>query len=434
MIAFFQALGRFGILYLNLGIVLGFTFGALILLRPVTGRLLRPRHQVWLWFIGWYMGYMFTLFDFLGMWIPVPYTFRALVVPRVMEQGFNSYPMYISVGMKETPSFMLPGGAEFQLPSDLFDRLLPVIGVVWLTVFAAAIIWGSVQERRLRRLGQQGERMEAETMKQYGITEKGVAVRLCEDLPASFVRRGHDTGRGDKVRDVICLQKGLPQERLRLVLLHEMKHIELNHTWYKGIIIIGLTAFYWWNPILWLAYRLTCRDMELACDEAVLEELEPMERREYARTLVELGSGRHLWGNVTSFGECDAALRVRRAVNWKPRGILLQNASLILAVVLAVFFYCGGPRYDYQDEVKPIPIPEPTWAEYLAQGDWAQRLEDMVGQQQQVWSGEEKQLLVLDKDGQWYEITFSRWGNGDYRQVLVSHREEVSLEGCSRLT
>ena len=57
-----------------------------------------------------------------------------------------------------------------------------------------------------------------------------------------------------------------------------------------------------------------------------------------------------------------------------------------------------------------------------------------MGQQQQVWSGEVKQLLVLDKDGQWYEITFSRWGNGDYRQVLVSHREEVSLEGCSRLT
>ena len=363
-------LGRIGITIVNVGLFMGLAFGALILLRPVTGRLLRPRHQVWLWFVGWYTGYMFTLFDFLGMYIPVPYTFRALVVPRVMEQGlFHSYPMYISLGGKEAPSFMLPGGAEFQLPSEVFDRLLPVIGVVWLTVFVAAIIWGSVQERRLR-----------------------------------------------------------------LVLLHEMKHIELNHTWYKGIIIIGLTAFYWWNPILWLAYRLTCRDMELACDEAVLEELEPAQRREYARTLVELGSGRHLWGNVTSFGECDAALRVRRAVNWKPRGILLQNASLILAVVLAVFFYCGGPRYDYRDEVKPIPIPEPTWTEYLAQGDWAQRLEDMVGQQQQVWSGEEKQLLVLDKDGQWYEITFSRWGNGDYRQVLVSHREEVSLEGCSRLT
>ena len=136
--------------------------------------------------------------------------------------------------------------------------------------------------------------MDRETMAKYGITEKDVAVRLCEGLPASFVRLGRDTGWGDKVRYVICLQKELPQEWMRLVLLHEMKHIELHHAWYKSIIVIGLTALYRWNPIMWLAYRLTCRDMELACDEAVLEELEPMERRDYARTLVELGSGRHL--------------------------------------------------------------------------------------------------------------------------------------------
>ena len=55
MTAFLQFMGQLGIAYLNMGIVLGFTFGALILLRPVTRRLLRPRHQVWLWFVGWYM-------------------------------------------------------------------------------------------------------------------------------------------------------------------------------------------------------------------------------------------------------------------------------------------------------------------------------------------------------------------------------------------
>ena len=411
MIAVFAFLGRVGLTFLNIGLAMGFTFGALILLRPVTGRLLRPKHQVWLWFVGWYVGYLCQFYDLLGRWVPIPFSLRDLIIPRVEETGVCSYPMYISSGLEKAPSLMLPGGAEFSLPSDLFERLLPVIGVVWVTVFVADMVWSYRQERKLRRLGQRGERMDRETMAKYGITEKDVAVRLCEGLPASFVRLGRDTGWGDKVRYVICLQKELPQEQMRLVLLHEMKHIELHHAWYKSIIVIGLTAFYWWNPIMWLAYRLTCRDMELACDEAVLEKLEPVERREYAQTLVELGAGRPLWGNLTSFGECDAALRVRRAVNWKPRGILLQNASVILAVVLAVFFYCGGPRYD-----------------------WAQRLEDMVGQQQQVWSGEEKQLLVLDKDGQWYEITFSRWGNGDYRQVLVSHREEVSLEGCSRLT
>lgn len=426
-----SSVGRMGITIVNVGLFMGFAFGALILLRPVTKRLLRPRHQVWLWFVGWYMGYMFTLFDALGSWLPIPYTFRALVTPRVAEQGFYNYPMYISVGRNEPPSLMLPGGAELPLPSGFFEQMLPVIGVVWVVVCTAAIVWYTIQGRKLRRLSRQGERMEAETMKRYGITEERVAVRLCEGLPASFVRAGHDTGWGDKVSNVICLQKELPEQQLRLVLLHEIEHIRLNHIWYKTIIVAVLTTFYWWNPVLWLAYRLTCRDMELACDEAVLEELKPEERREYARTLVELGSGRHLWGNVASFGECDAALRVRRAVNWKPRGIFVQNASLILAVVLAVFFFCGSPGNSHLDHMESEP--EPEWTEYLAQGDWAQQLEDLIGQPQEVWSGGERQMLMLDRTGQWYAITFSHWGDGDYMQVGASPQDEVSLEGCTRI-
>lgn len=431
MTAIFTILGEVGINFLNIGLSIGLTFGALILLRPVTGRLLRPKHQVWLWFAGWYLGYLFQFYDLLGQWVRLPFSFRDLIIPRVEETGVRSYPMYISSGLEKAPSLMLPGGAEFSLPSDLFERLLPVIGVVWVTVFVAAMVWSSVQERKLRRLGQRGERMDRETMEEYGITEKDVAVRLCEGLPASFVRLGRDTGWGDGVRFVICLQKELPPERMRLVLLHEMKHIELHHAWYKLIIVIGLTALYWWNPIMWLAYRLTCRDMELACDEAVLEELEPAQRRDYARTLVDLGSGRHLWGNMTSFGECDAALRVRRAAGWSPENRAAWIVSVTLGFVLVVFFYCGGPRYDNRDEREPIP--EPTWSEYLSQESWKGWVADSVGVADQVWSGKGNQLLVLDKRGEWYAITFSNWVDGCYGRIRVSQIEAPSLEGYTQI-
>ena len=432
MIIVLSSVGRMGITIVNVGLFMGFAFGALILLRPVTRRLLRPRHQVWLWFVGWYMGYMFTLFDALGSWLPIPYTFRALVTPRVAEQGFYNYPMYISVGRNEPPSLMLPGGAEFPLSSDLFERLLPVVGVVWVTALTATMVWYTIQGRKLRRLSRQGERMDPETMKRYGITEERVAVRLCEGLPASFVRAGHDTGWGDKVSNVICLQKELPEQQLRLVLLHEIEHIRLHHIWYKTTIVAVLTAFYWWNPVLWLAYRLTCRDMELACDEAVLEELDPVERREYVRTLVELGSGRHLWGSVTSFGECDAALRVRRAVNWKPSGIFVQNASLILAVVLAVFFFCGSPSYDRRIEEKTA---EPAWSDFLAGGVWAQAVPDQVGEPKEVWSRMDRQLVVLGEDDKWYTVTFSWWsGAGQYySRIETAPIEQPSLEGYTRI-
>ena len=432
MAAVFTILGRVGIDLINIGLAIGFTFGVLILLRPITGRLLRPKHQVWLWFVGWYVGYLFQVYDMLGRWVPIPFSFRDLIIPRVEEGGIRSYPMYISDGREGLPSLMLPGGGEVQIPPDFMEKLLPVIGVVWVGALVAALIWYYVQQRRLKELGQRGEKMDRETMAQYGITQKNVVVRLCEGLPTSFVRFGHDTGIGDGVRFVICLQKELPREQLRLVLLHEMKHIELHHAWYKSIIVGGLTAFYWWNPVMWLAYRLTCRDMELACDEAVLEQLEPSERRDYARTLVELGSGHHLWGDVTSFGECDAALRVRRAAGWKPEKRVAWITSLTLTFLLAVFFYCGGPVYDYRDYVEPIP--EPQWTEYLDWGYWKRWVPDLVGQYEEVWTGQEKQLLVMDKNGQWYSITFSRWSDGDYGQVSVSQMEEVSLDGCTQIS
>ena len=152
MIAFFQALGRFGILYLNLGIVLGFTFGALILLRPVTGRLLRPKHQVWLWFAGWYAGFLSQIYNFLGLVVRLPFSFRDLVIPRVQVRGGErAMPLYILEEAGEGPTLLLPGGVEATLPNDVFETLLVVIGVIWLVTFVAALIWNKKQERLLRQ-------------------------------------------------------------------------------------------------------------------------------------------------------------------------------------------------------------------------------------------------------------------------------------------
>lgn len=127
-------------------------------------------------------------------------------------------------------------------------------------------------------------------MAEFGLDPKTVAVRLCGDLSTSFVRRGHDTGAGDGVRHVICLQKELPPERMGLVLRHEGEHIKMRHPWWKMANAISMGLF-WWSPLHWAAYRLTNRDMELACDQAVLDTLEPEGRREYARMLTELAAG-----------------------------------------------------------------------------------------------------------------------------------------------
>ena len=431
MIGFFQQCGRLGIVFLNMGIVLGFTFGALILLRPVTSRLLRPKHQVWLWFAGWYVGFLAMLYDILGRRVRLPFSFRDLVIPRV-EDGDRAMPLYIARQAWEGPTLVLPGGVEASLPHDVFENLLVVIGVIWIVAYVAALIWCRKQERRLRALGRQGEKMDRETMAKYGIFQDNVVVRLCEGLPASFVRLGHEEGIGDGVRFVICLQKELPEQQLRLILLHEMEHIRLHHAWYKSVIVAGQTIFYWWNPVMWLAYRLTCRDMELACDEAVLEQLEPSERREYAHTLVELGAGRHMWGNLTSFGECDAALRVRRAASWKRWGENRTGLSAMLVVALLLFFYCGGPV----SVSGYVNATTEDWNAYYQSMAWVEETQEFLGnpewQPKEIWSRAEERLLVLDTDDQWYSLGFY-WNGEEYYLGRANPMEQAFHDDYTRL-
>lgn len=424
---------KLAVLCLNMGLMLGLTFGALILLRPVTGRLLRPQHQVMLWYVGWLLGILTVTYSSLGRFQLFPVTFRSLVVPRVEQRlgQASAYPAFFWSEAGTEAQLVLPGGTELTIPH--YETLLKVLTLVWLTAVVVVGIWQARQEWRLKRLSRAGERMDRETMARYGITDPRVAVRLCENLPTSFVRAGHDTGRGDGIRFVICLQKELPPERMRLVLLHEMEHIRLRHPGYKGTMVAGMTMLFWWNPILWLACRLTCRDMELACDAAVLEKLEPEERRDYARTLVELASGKHLWGSVTSFGECDASLRVRRAARWKPIREEWEALSLVLAGVLFVFFFCGGPVYKSWE---PAYVPS-QWPEYLESGAWVaqvtEKLEEPDWQPQEVWSKTPEQLVVLDETGQWYWFSFVSWSGEEYRWINARPMKQAFLDDYTRI-
>ncbi|MFR3323596.1 MAG: M56 family metallopeptidase [Oscillospiraceae bacterium] len=72
---------------------------------------------------------------------------------------------------------------------------------------------------------------------------------------------------------MIYLQAELPPQRRELVLRHEWNHLRMRHSWMKSWANIVLVSW-WWNPILWVAYYYFCRDMELACDERTLQDLE----------------------------------------------------------------------------------------------------------------------------------------------------------------
>lgn len=333
------------ILFFNMGLVISLTFGGMILVRPVTNRVLRPRQRAVLWYLGWYFMFGFAAFGVLG-YIPLHVTFRAFLSARTYVRGYRLPALmpdyYDGPGQY---NLSLPGNTV--VPVVLTDGLIMAAGIVSVAGSIAVLVWSRRQRRMLRGLEQAGEEV---SLAQLGVDDPELKtlyfekitprIFLCEGLPTSYVREGFWS------KDYfIFLQRELPPRRMTLVLRHELKHVELYHVRYKAAAHAVLTLF-WWSPLVWLAFRVLCRDMELACDEAVMDDLDEDGRREYARTVAELGAGRPLWESAATFGECDAALRVRWAVSWEKARPWEKMLSWVAFALLFVFFYCGAPAGD----------------------------------------------------------------------------------------
>ena len=334
--------------FANISIAHGLTMLVLILLRPVTNHLLRPKYRVWGWMGACTMGWTWSFYTLAGLIHLMPFTFRGWIVPTVDRRDIPAYiPDLGQVGEKV---LTLPGGAE--IPFVLTETLRDALGVGMFLSFVLVIWWMGRKEKQIKRLIRETEPMSDQWHEEHGIDPNAVSVHIVEGLPASFVCRVR-VGYHD-----IFLQKELPREQMELVLRHEMQHIRGNHVWFRGILVV-LLGFYWWSPAMWITYRLACRDMELACDEAVLSELEENRRRTYARTLVELGSGKHMWGGLTCFGETDAAIRVQNTVTWKREW---RGTKFIVLPVLALafLFFFTAPNGTAADRAV-------AWERYVAE-------------------------------------------------------------------
>ena len=331
--------------YLNLGLAVGLTCGALLLLRPLLKRVLSPRQRLLLWMTAWLSAYVPQWYQILSWPHVLPVTFRDLITPRTMENlSFDRVPAYFPDCQGEQQiNLALPGGAY--LPVTLEPWMVTLAGAVLLGGVVLLTLYFSRRSEGIKAQASQGRLLDwdgPELKPFYGLKPAGdyVLVRLCKGLPTSFVYQKAEKLDGIKY-NMIYLQEELPPERMGMVLRHELNHLKRNHTWMKGIITCGL-VLHWWNPLIWLAYKYTCLDLEMDCDRFTLEQLSPQNCREYAKTLVELGAGRQLWDVPLAFGESDGAVRVKALLAWRPRSIpfrVLQWA----AFVLVLLFFLGGP-------------------------------------------------------------------------------------------
>lgn len=134
----------------------------------------------------------------------------------------------------------------------------------------------------------------------------------------------------------IYLPSALPESQYRYIIPHEQHHIRRFDHMIKPLFYVAL-CIHWFNPLVWAAFILFERDMEMSCDEAVIDSFDHQGRAEYAASLVTLATGRPIISSVPhAFGNGNTKGRVKNMLNWKkPKKLVRLAAAVVCVLTLA---------------------------------------------------------------------------------------------------
>ncbi len=139
------------------------------------------------------------------------------------------------------------------------------------------------------------------------------------------------------------------------VIAHEQAHLRRKDHWWKPLGFVLLTV-HWFNPLLWLAYVLLCRDIEMACDEKVIRELGTDARADYSQALLQCSVNRPMIAACPlAFGEVGVKDRVKSVLNYKKPAFWVICIAVVLCIIVAVCFLTDplGTR-DYLRFTEPV--------------------------------------------------------------------------------
>lgn len=199
--------------------------------------------------------------------------------------------------------------------SSAAPRWPAVVTVIWAAGCGVCLLWAALSYWRLRRQVAEAVRVEP------GVYET-------DQIPSPFVC--------GFFRPRVYLPAGLDVADRTYVLLHERAHLRRWDHRTKVLAWLALSV-HWFNPVLWVAYRLFCRDVEAACDQAVIRTFGREDTARYAEALLHLGRRTPLPAVLPlAFGEEDAKHRIRGVLTYKKPAFWLVLAAAAACVVAAV--------------------------------------------------------------------------------------------------
>lgn len=169
-------------------------------------------------------------------------------------------------------------------------------------------------------------------------------VYFCDEVDSPFIL--------GVIRPRIYVPSGMSGEALEHVLAHERAHLRRGDHFWKPI-GFAILAFYWFNPLLWVAYVLLCRDIESACDEKVIKTMDTAAKKSYSEALLSCSLHRkRIMACPLAFGEVGVKQRIKSVLNYKKPAFWIIIIALVATLVLSVCFLTN-PKGKVLDELVP---------------------------------------------------------------------------------
>ena len=236
---------------------------------------------------------------------------------------------------------------------------LPVFGAVWLAGFLAVGGYYLISHLRFRAWVKRNATVDLDTVargiwnrEREAMDYKRNVTLLRADVPAPF-----SMGRTNRSRCTVLPRRGYTPEELTMIFRHELHHLQRCDVDTKVFLCL-CTAFCWFSPLVWIATRKAAEDLERSCDEIVAEGMDDLQRRDYARLLLDAAAPGRGFTTCLSAAAGTLRYRLKSIVERLPRA--RGTVLLMTAMFLCTLGYGTVSFSDARGSFNELILPEGT--------------------------------------------------------------------------
>ena len=282
-----------------------------MILAVVLTRLLLKKAPKWIPCLLWGLVCPFSFGSIFSL-IPSNETIPADIAVQ-QEPAINS-------GITAVNEFINPVIAESFTPSPAdsvnpLQVIISVAAIVWISGMVLMLAYALISYIKLKKT----------VSVSVPVSER---IQSCDEVKAPFIL--------GVFRPAIYVPSSMTGETLDLVIRHETAHLQRHDHWWKPLGYL-LLAVYWFNPLCWIAYILLCRDIEMACDEKVIRDMNKDDVAAYSQALLDCSfPKKRITACPLAFGEVGVKERVKGILNYKKPAFWIIVTAILVCIILAV--------------------------------------------------------------------------------------------------